>query len=275
MPKRDPLVTVAIPLYNNQDFIAATISSVLAQTYSNFELLIVDDCSSDRSMEIAEQFNDPRLRLFRHERNLGAEGNWNYCLQHARGKYVKLLCSDDLISPDCLAKQVKVLEDDAEESIAVVCCSRRIVDHRGRELMTRKFAFAEGRHDGASCIKKNVVRGTNFIGEPAGVMFRTAMRERVGLFSANPAYTIDIDYWCRLLRYGDLYGIKAPLATFRLSKQSCSSTIGRRQCRQFWQFIDQQRTTKEPPLSAALVWTGKIRAFVNTILRLAVFRLFA
>src|SRR2546423_6885320 len=100
----EPLVSVCIPSYNNEEFIAHTVKTVLDQTFSDFELVVVDDCSTDRSVSIVKGFSDPKIRLFQNSRNLGLGQNWNRALSRARGKYVKLLCGDDLLHATCLER---------------------------------------------------------------------------------------------------------------------------------------------------------------------------
>src|SRR5690349_581871 len=102
----NPLISICIPAYNNEAYIAETISSVLSQTYSVFEIIIVDDCSTDNTVEVVRKFNDHRIRFYQNEKNLGMHGNWNRALSLAKGEYVKLLCGDDTIFPGCLQKQL-------------------------------------------------------------------------------------------------------------------------------------------------------------------------
>ena len=77
----EPLVSVCIPAYNNEGTIEETVRSVLAQTYNNLELVVVDDCSTDRTAALAEAFTDARVRVVRNEKNLGMAGNWNKCIE--------------------------------------------------------------------------------------------------------------------------------------------------------------------------------------------------
>src|SRR5574340_1112156 len=108
MPSR-PLISVCLPTYNNEGFIARTLQSVLRQTCSDFEIIITDDNSSDRTLAVVQGFADPRVRVLRNEVNLGMGGNWNKALSGAQGKYAKLLCGDDILYPECLQRQVAVL----------------------------------------------------------------------------------------------------------------------------------------------------------------------
>lgn len=96
-----PLVSVLMTCYNREEFIAEAIESVLASTYTNFELIIVDDCSSDKTMEIARHYEaaDKRIRVYRNEKNLGDYFNRNKAAEYAKGEYLKYLDSDDIIYP--------------------------------------------------------------------------------------------------------------------------------------------------------------------------------
>lgn len=102
MDKKSPLVSIAIPCYKRK-FLHEAISSVLNQTYTNLELLIVDDASPQDIKSIVDTFNDSRITYYRNPENIGRENpahNWNHCLELAKGEYFVLLCDDDLFAPD-------------------------------------------------------------------------------------------------------------------------------------------------------------------------------
>ncbi len=104
------LVSIIMPSYNTGDYIGDSIRSVLAQTYENWELLIVDDCSTDRSVEVIRSFCDPRIILLKNEKNSGAAISRNYALREAKGKWIAFLDSDDIWAPEKLKKQVSFME---------------------------------------------------------------------------------------------------------------------------------------------------------------------
>ena len=104
------LVSIIMPSYNTARFIKETIDSVLAQTYQNWELIIVDDCSTDNTDEIVSAYNDERIRYLKNEKNSGAAVSRNYALREAKGKWIAFLDSDDLWSPDKLEKQIGFME---------------------------------------------------------------------------------------------------------------------------------------------------------------------
>ena len=106
----EELVSVIMPSYNTEKYIAESIESVLKQTYHNWELIIIDDCSTDNTIEIIKSFNDGRIRLLRNEKNSGAAVSRNYGLREARGKWIAFLDSDDTWKPEKLEVQIKYME---------------------------------------------------------------------------------------------------------------------------------------------------------------------
>ena len=104
------LVSIIMPSYNTEKFIKQTIDSVIAQTYTNWELIIVDDCSTDNSIQVINNINDLRIKLFINEKNSGAAISRNKALQEAKGKWIAFLDSDDLWSKDKLKKQIDFME---------------------------------------------------------------------------------------------------------------------------------------------------------------------
>ena len=173
-----PLVSVCVPAYNNSRTIDAVIRSVLGQTLGDFELVVVDDRSSDGTAAIVRSHSDPRIRLVENERNLGHEGNWNKALKEAGGRFVKILPGDDLLYPRCLERQTAAFGDLSSSGVALVCCARDIIDERGRKLMRRAFPGKEETVQGGEAIRRSVRAGTNLIGEPAAVLMRADLIAR-------------------------------------------------------------------------------------------------
>jgi glycosyltransferase involved in cell wall biosynthesis len=124
-------VSVIIPVYKVEKFVAATIKSVLAQTYKNFELLIIDDGSPDRSVEICQQFTDPRIKIIRQE-NRGVAAARNIGIRQAQGEYIALLDADDLWLPEKLEKHVEHLENSPD--VGVSFSRSAFIDSAGKPL---------------------------------------------------------------------------------------------------------------------------------------------
>ncbi|MEO8026049.1 MAG: glycosyltransferase [Bryobacteraceae bacterium] len=273
MPASAPIVSVCIPTYRGATFVGQAIESVLGQTFGEFELLVVDDNSPDETASVVSGYRDSRIRLLRNMRNLGPEGNWNRCLDEARGRYFKLLPQDDVLAPECLARQAAVLEADAHQQIALVFCARNILDPGGRVLLRRGIP---GRHSGTIpagvVIRRCLRRGTNLIGEPGGVLFRMSLAKQVGGFDADAPYLIDLDYWARLLCHGDAHYFPEPLASFRVSNESWSVAIGNKQTADFGRFMSKTARIPAFAIGPFDILAGRAMARLNTYLRLILYR---
>ncbi len=270
-----PLVTVAIPMYNNARFISETITSVLKQTFPDFELLIYDDHSTDNSCEIAASFADARIKLFRNPGNLGPEGNWNKAVSNVRGKYVKLVCGDDILFPTCLEKQVAVFEDPLNRGVTLVSSQRTIIDPEGKTLI-KKVNFVNGGRKGmVEVIRKMIRMGTNIIGEPVCGLYPAELISKTTGYSATVPYTIDLDFWIQVLNYGDLFVIDEPLCAFRISDLSWSSRIGELRYQQFLDFMVQAAADERHEVTDLDLFIGKINCAVQSMTSLMGFKLFA
>ncbi|WP_159882553.1 glycosyltransferase family 2 protein [Paenibacillus puerhi] len=111
-------VTVVMPTYNRARYLRLAIESVLAQTYGDFELLVLDDGSTDRTQKLVERYEDPRIRYFRHRVRLGMASNWNFGVEHSRGRYIAFLHDDDEWEPGFLNAMVQALDCEPEASVA-------------------------------------------------------------------------------------------------------------------------------------------------------------
>ena len=127
-----PQVTVFIPVYNRERYIGEAIESILAQTFSDFEILLVDDGSTDSSVDKIRSFSDPRIRLVCNEENLGIPRTRNKGIEHARGQYMAMLDSDDRSYPERLEKQVAFLESHPDHVQVGSWC--RMMDAQGNVL---------------------------------------------------------------------------------------------------------------------------------------------
>jgi len=129
---RKPRVSIGLPVYNGENFVRDALDSILAQTYDDFELIISDNASTDRTHDICTAYAsaDRRIRYYRNEQNLGAAKNFNRVFELSSGEYFKWASHDDVIAPDYIRKCVDVLDEDP----AVILChpKTKIVDQDGR-----------------------------------------------------------------------------------------------------------------------------------------------
>ncbi len=107
-------VSILVPVYNRADIVLETLDSAMAQTYADFEVIVVDNKSTDSTLDVLTEYaaTRPQVKVYQNEENLGPVRNWQRCLEYATGEYVKILWSDDLMSPDFLEKTVPFLKDD-------------------------------------------------------------------------------------------------------------------------------------------------------------------
>lgn len=270
-----PLVSICIPTYRGAATIGATIASVLAQEFTDFELIVIDDCSPDDTRAVVEGFDDARLRYVCNARNLGPAGNWNRGFELATGSYFKLLPHDDVLAPACLAEQVRVLDADGAKRVALVFCARDVIGPDGGVLMGRGYPrAAEGAIGAAAAMRASMRAGTNLIGEPGGVMFRRELAAKVGPFDAAQPYVIDLDYWFRLLVHGDAYYLPARLAAFRVSNQQWSVVLGDSQASDFNSFIDRIGAQIGVRWTAMDLLVSRVRTRTNNWLRLVFYFVF-
>jgi glycosyltransferase involved in cell wall biosynthesis len=211
-----PLVTICIPAFNAAPYLEAAINSALRQTFVDTEILVVDNCSTDKTVEIARHFErqDSRVRLVVNGANLGMTGNFNRCLELASSTYIKFLCADDLLSVNCVETMLRVLGDSKE--IALVGSARIRMRADGTVIGRDAFADRDEVVDGRSAISRCFFRG-NLIGEPTAVMFRRADAARG--FSAEYSQAVDLEMWFELLEKGKFAFLAESLCSIRAHPQ--------------------------------------------------------
>jgi glycosyltransferase involved in cell wall biosynthesis len=233
-----PLVSIVVPTYNGSVFVAQAVRSALGQSFDDLEVVVADDASGDDTLDVVGGFTDRRLRVLTSEVNAGPGPTWNRGVRAARGRYVKVLCQDDVLAPTCVERQVEALAGDCGARTALVCVRRTILDDRGRVLMQRGFSRRiHGVVPGREAARLVVRSGSNPIGEPSAVLFRREDALDAGLFDEAAEYVIDLDLWLRLLALGDLHVIDEPLAAFRISSGSWSAALAGRQAQQYCDLV--------------------------------------
>ena len=129
-----PKVSILIPVYNRKNYIAECVQSALDQTFTDFEVVVVDNASDDGTWDICQRIanKDQRIKIFRNDSNIGPVRNWQRCAQEARGVFSKFLFSDDTLEPDCLNEMVPKLEN---SEVALVYCAVRIGKSRDESIV--------------------------------------------------------------------------------------------------------------------------------------------
>lgn len=241
------LVSIITPSYNTARFIEATVRSVLAQTYENWEMIIVDDCSTDDTDDVIARFSDPRIRYLKNETNSGAAVSRNRALREAKGKWIAFLDSDDLWEPTKLEKQVGFMK---ETGCHFSYTKYVEVDDDDRPLGTV--------WTGPQKISKLGMYSFNYMG-CLTVMYD---REYVGLIQiADLKKRNDYAIWVKVVKKCPAYLLDEVLATYRV--RSSGSIMNRSKGPlarlKFNYYLWRQGENMNPV--CALFWTGVNLAF--------------
>ena len=191
------VVSVCLPTYNGADYIEEALRSILNQTYQDFELLVVDDSSSDATLDIVQSFSDPRIQVHRNSERLGIPTNWNRCLELAGGEFMCLFHQDDVMRPENLERKVQLLS--ADESVSFI--------HSAVETLVEESApssFADWIEDttedtvwdGPEYFRTLLLNG-NRVCAPTVLARRHALLEQGG-FDQDLGFACDYAMWLRL-----------------------------------------------------------------------------
>jgi glycosyltransferase involved in cell wall biosynthesis len=230
---QNPTVSICLPVYNGEKFLAQAIESVVRQSFTDFELLIIDDCSSDRSPEVIEQFraSEKRIRYIKNAQNLGLFNNYNECIKQATGHYIKLFAQDDIFHPNILERMVDVLKKRPE--VALISCTKGWVGEHGERieagnemaLRTLRPFDVDTQKPAEEAILDSFQRFVNWLGEPSTVMFRN--EHKSSGFDVRFRQIGDLEYWYRILQNGDYYFLSDELCRFRKHAGSTTNRNGR------------------------------------------------
>lgn len=216
-----PSISVCLPAYNGERFICEAIESALAQSFADFEILVADDCSADRTYELVEGYakRDSRIRLWRNEKNKGLFANYNECMNKASGQLIKLFAQDDVWHPEILTTMMSHYQKCTDA--ALIACSRAWIDSSGQEIELKKAFRETARMTGHEVIELCAQKFINWIGEPSTVMFPAKM---VGTgFDTTYYHLGDLEYWFRLLNQGAFVYVDEVLCKFRRHAESTTN----------------------------------------------------
>ena len=228
MVERLPAISVCIPTYNGAKYIAQTIESILNQTFTDFEIIVSDDGSSDKTLEIVGSFNDPRIVRIDRLSKVGAEANWNNAVANASASLVKLVCQDDILYSQCLEVEAQTMSKSENQDVSFCFHLRDFVTPNSRKLSARRVGYSNLQKYSKTEILTKVVRsGGNPIGEPMAVTMRKLSLNSAGKFRGD--YVIDLDMWSKLSDQGSALFIEQHLSAFRISKTSWTSNLKKSQ----------------------------------------------
>ena len=206
MSKPAPTVSVIIPTYNREKLVCQAIKSVLHQTFTDFELIVIDDASIDQTQTAVNQFGDPRIRYFSHDRNAGVCAARNTGLAAAKGRYVAFLDSDDEWLSDKLEQQLARFEG-APERIGAIYTWLQVIDEQGN--------IQKLRHPNVRGNLQEELLYNNFIGTPSTLMVKSEVIDKTEGFDTRLRCCEDWDMWLKLARHCEFDVIEEPLVQYR------------------------------------------------------------
>lgn len=209
-----PKVSVIIPTYNRSEYICESIDSVLAQTYKDYEIIVIDDGSTDNTGEVLKKYGTKIKYLYQENKGVGAARNLG--IRNSNGEYIGLLDDDDIWLSDKLDIQVRILDENTD--LAFVCSGAYFIDTVGRVI---RF-WESHRHNETF---KNLYEG-NFVLNLT-VLMRKSCFDKVGGYDEKLLVAQDYDLWLRLANnYKFKYIINCPLAKYRIHENNISNNLG-------------------------------------------------
>lgn len=211
-----PTVSVIIPSYNHSRFIGEAIESLINQTYTDFEIIIVDDCSPDNSVEVIRTFTDPRIKLFVNKRNEGAVYTTNKAIQLATGDYVALLNSDDMWVPNKLEVQVEFLQKNPD--VHAVFSNAKFVNEDQKELKKADYFWAdvfEKENRSSAEWLRYFFFDFNCLCHPS-ILIRREVYDRTPLYDPSLRQLPDFKMWVHLLKTINIFVMPEALVVFRV-----------------------------------------------------------
>lgn len=229
---KPPLLSVILTTFNYARYLPGCIKSVLSQSFGDFELIVVDDGSTDHTPEIIRQFHDSRLIYIRHERNLGPSMAKNTGIKRAKGRYLGFIGADDLRKEENLEMKVGILERNPE--VGLVHSNVEMIDREGRVLYTKYEVDSQVAVHQRQPFEK-LLKG-NFI-TASTVVIRRECIDYVGFFDSELRHSEDWDMWLRIAYFYDFIYVARPLVQYRIHQWSLSQ----RNIRADWDLIALER----------------------------------
>lgn len=219
-----PVVTFVVPCYRLAHLLAECVNSILSQTYREFEILIMDDCSPDETETVARSLTDPRVKYIRNESNLGNLRNYNKGIQLGKGTYIWLISADDrLRSPNVLDRYVKFMESHSNVGY-VFCPAMRLENGQEGEIIEYSYRGSRDQvYDGHRFFKEIVIRGSIVVA--ASGMARKECYERVSYFPLDLPWGGDWYLWAIYALHYDAAYLAEPMVNYRRHALSMTDAL--------------------------------------------------
>lgn len=207
--KKYPLVSVVMPVYNQELYVGKAIESILGQTFRNFEFIIIDDGSTDRTWDIIKSYQDDRIIIFKNEINLGNYPARNRGIKASEGKYIAVMDGDDVSMRKRLEIQIKIMEEDPS---LLAHGTAYVLSNGKRGVKPADYEY----------IKAFLLYNNSFL-HPS-LMIRKDVLLTIGCYDEKYRYSSDYDLVCRISKKGKMINISDVLIQYRLGKSQISSS---------------------------------------------------
>lgn len=215
-------MTVCVPTYFGAEYIESCLVSIASQKNVGLQIVVCDDQSSDGTLEIvrnvARLYRDVDWVIRSNSARLGMVENWNACVALADGEFVKIMGQDDLLRAGCLWQQARVLV--AKPGVSVVAARRAIINSVGNTVLNAPSPFKPGVTAGRAAAVRCMLSGTNTIGDPVSLLFRTSLIRGAGPFDVQIRYCTDVAMTMKMLGLGDLFFDSTPRVGYRIHRNA-------------------------------------------------------
>jgi glycosyltransferase involved in cell wall biosynthesis len=225
---QEPLISVVLPVYNRIEYLGQAIDSVLTQTYKNWELIIADDASDENTKEFLAQYNEiSNIRIYSNPKNLGLFTNLNQAIRQSKGECLLLLCSDDLLLPECLQNSLSFLRNNSQ--VEIVLSAFKVIDLNGEELPSASiFYYNQIISQTSQLLNSNEVlplllQHGSINGNLSGMFFTRKLYEKVGGFREDSVQIADWEWVYRVAKITPIFMSKIPVAVIRSHQKQLSA----------------------------------------------------
>ena len=263
-------ILVFVPTYNSEKFLRQCLDSVLQQTFHDWQCVISDDASTDKSVEIAREYEkiDSRFKVLTHDKNVGAANNWNRAKENNNSFATKILCADDYLFKDALNEQLDILK---RNQTAIVFSERLIFFPSGKKLHPRLPKYASNISFNEA-FKLYINLGRNIFGEPVTALFRTDLFIKSEGFYPKFEYSLDTSGYMAIARGHDVTFDNSVVGAFRVSKSQWSHKLRGKQFSHIFEFIDHLVEVEGIQVRKTEVLIGKIKVMSANLLRVFLYK---
>ncbi|RLD50552.1 MAG: hypothetical protein DRI94_08330 [Bacteroidetes bacterium] len=205
------LVSIILPVYNAEKYLKFAIDSVLSQTYEKFELIIINDGSTDSSFEIIKSYSDNRIKLINHNNNIGYVYRLNEGIEISKGVFIARIDSDDIWKTNKLSEQIKAFEKNT--NLFFIATDFNMIDKNGKVISIVK-------NSKYSNIKNNILKKSLIC--HSSIIFKKDICKSIGIYNENIKYAEDYNYWIRILSKYDGIILPQTLTDYRITNDSVS-----------------------------------------------------